>query len=198
MAEGDLLDGLIEALRVLPGVGAKTAQRMAFHLLERNRQGATVLSDSLREAVERIGHCQRCRTFTEHELCSICNNAGRDASLLCVVESPADVMAIERVGEFRGQYYVLMGRLSPLDGIGPKELGLDKLEARLDEGEIQELILATNATVEGEVTAHVLSEMARKRSIVSTRLAQGLPSGGELEYLDGPTLSHAFSGRRAY
>lgn len=189
---------LIEGLRCLPGVGAKTAQRMAFHLLERNRRGASNLADRLREAVERIGHCQRCRTLTEQPVCRICGNVSRNHEVICVVESPADVLAIEQGTDYRGVYYVLMGRLSPLDGIGPAELGLDKLEKRLDAGEIKEVILATNSTVEGEVTAHVIGEMARTRGIKTTRLAQGVPVGGELEYLDSSTLSHAFSGRRDY
>jgi recombination protein RecR len=198
MTDNSLLQQLIEALRCLPGVGAKTAQRMAFHLLERNREGALHLANRLRDAVEKIHHCQHCRTLTERPVCRICSSATRNREVLCVVESPADVMAIEHGTDYRGVYYVLMGRLSPLDGIGPAELGLDKLERRLDDGEIKEVILATNSTVEGEVTAHVIGEMARKRNIRTTRLAQGMPVGGELEYLDSSTLSHAFSGRREY
>lgn len=189
---------LIDAFRSLPGVGAKTAQRMAFQLLERNRPGALNLADRLREAVEKIGHCQQCRTLTEQTVCRVCANQSRNREVICVVESPADVMAIEHGTDFRGVYYVLMGRLSPLDGIGPAELGLERLEQRFDGGEIKEVILATNSTVEGEVTAHVIGEMARKRNIRTTRLAQGVPVGGELEYLDSSTLSHAFSGRRDY
>lgn len=198
MAQGTLLEQLVDALKILPGVGVKTAQRMAFYLLERNRTGAVRLSERLKEAVDRIGHCARCRTLTEDELCPICRHASRDPHMLCVVESPSDVLAIERGADYRGLYYVLMGRLSPLDGIGPEELGLDRLEARLAEGEVRELILATNSTVEGDVTAHVIAEMAKSRGIRSTRLAQGVPAGGELEYLDGSTLAHAFSGRRDY
>jgi len=198
MSDNPLLQQLIEALKCLPGVGAKSAQRMAFHLLERNRQGALSLADRLREAVEKIGHCQQCRTLTERPVCRICSSASRNREVVCVVESPADVVAIENGTDYRGLYYVLMGRLSPLDGIGPAELGLDKLEQRLNGGEIKEVILATNSTVEGEVTAHVIGEMARKRHIRTTRLAQGVPVGGELEYLDSSTLSHAFSGRRDY
>jgi recombination protein RecR len=198
MSDNSLLQQLIEALRCLPGVGVKTAQRMAFQLLERNRQGALNLADRLREGVEKIGHCEKCRTLTERPVCRICSSASRSREVMCIVESPADVMAIENGTDFRGVYYVLMGRLSPLDGIGPAELGLDKLEKRLNDGEIKEVILATNSTVEGEVTAHVIGEMARKRSIKTTRLAQGVPVGGELEYLDSSTLSHAFSGRRDY
>src|SRR5680860_7926 len=198
MSDPSLLQQLIEAFRCLPGVGAKTAQRMAFQLLERNRPGALNLADRLREAVEKIGHCQQCRTLTDQTICRICANQSRNREVMCVVESPADVMAIEHGTDFRGVYYVLMGRLSPLDGIGPAELGLDRLEQRFDGGEIKEVILATNSTVEGEVTAHVIGEMARKRNIRTTRLAQGVPVGGELEYLDSSTLSHAFSGRRDY
>jgi recombination protein RecR len=198
MSDTSLLQQLIDSLRCLPGVGAKSAQRMAFQLLERNRQGALHLADRLREAVEKIGHCEQCRTLTEQPVCRICANASRNRELVCVVESPADVMAVEQGTDYRGLYYVLMGRLSPLDGIGPAELGLDHLEARLDAGEIKELILATNSTVEGEVTAHVIGEMARKRDIKTTRPAQGVPMGGELEYLDSSTLSHAFKGRREY
>jgi recombination protein RecR len=198
MPENGLLEQLIESLKILPGVGAKTAQRMAFYLLERNRPGALRLSERLRDAAEKIGHCSRCHTLTEDRFCAICLSERRDRGLLCVVESPADVLAIERGADYRGLYYVLMGRLSPLDGIGPEELGLDRLEARLLEGEVKELILATNSTVEGEVTAHVIAEMAKSRGVRSTRLAQGVPAGGELEYLDGSTLAHAFSGRREY
>jgi recombination protein RecR len=198
MSNIPLLEQLIEALKCLPGVGNKTAQRMAFYMLQRDRQGGLVLADRLHEAITRIGHCSQCRTFTERAVCGICANMNRHREQLCVVESPADVMAIEGNTDYRGLYYVLMGRLSPLDGIGPEELGLGKLEARLNEGEVKELILATNATMEGEVTAHVLAEMARKRAIKSTRIAQGVPMGGELEYLDRSTLSHAFSGRREY
>ena len=198
MSDTPLLQQLIEAFRCLPGVGMKTAQRMAFQLLERNRPGALHLADRLREAVDKVGRCQQCRTLTEQPVCRICSNLSRNREVMCVVESPADVMAVEHGTDFRGVYYVLMGRLSPLDGIGPAELGLDKLEARLDEREIKEVILATNSTVEGEVTAHVIGEMARHRDIKTTRLAQGVPAGGELEYLDSSTLSHAFHGRRNY
>lgn len=198
MGDGSLLEQLTEALRCLPGVGEKTALRMTYHLLEREREGALRLSERLREAVERIGHCEQCRTLTEHRVCGICSSQRRERSSLCVVESPADVMVMERQTDFRGVYFVLMGRLSPLDGIGPGELGLDRLEERLDAGEITELILATNTTVESEVTAHVLAEMARKRGIRTTRLAQGVPVGGELEYLDRSTLSHALKGRTEY
>ncbi|EHQ53072.1 recombination protein RecR [Ectothiorhodospira sp. PHS-1] len=191
-----LLDRLVEALRCLPGVGPKSAQRMALHVLERDREGALRLAEVLKEAVERIGHCRRCRTLTEHELCRVCADTHRDRHLLCVVETPADQMAIEQATGFRGQYHVLLGQLSPLDGVGPEELGLDRLEARLAEGEIRELILATGTTVEGEVTAHYIADMARALGVRTTRIAHGIPLGGELEYVDRGTLSHAFSGRR--
>jgi recombination protein RecR len=191
-----LLEQLIEALRVLPGVGAKSAQRMAFHLLERNRPGALLLADKLRIAMDKIGHCERCRTFSETPLCGICSDTRRDASLLCIVESPADVLALEQVSGFRGVYFVLMGHLSPLDGIGPAELGLDKLKLRLQNETISEVILATNPTVEGEATAFYIAEMARQLNIRISRIAHGVPLGGELEFVDGGTLSHAFHERK--
>lgn len=196
MSVSPLIARLIEALRCLPGVGPKSAQRMAFHILERDREGGRRLAAALLEAVERIGHCRECRTLTEAEVCDLCARSGRDRSLLCVVESPADVQAVEQSTGFQGLYFVLMGHLSPLDGIGPDELGLDQLAARLDQGEVREMILATNPTVEGEATAHYLGEMARARGIRATRIAHGVPLGGELEYIDGGTLSHAFAGRR--
>ncbi len=191
-----LLQQLIDALKCLPGVGPKSAQRMAFHLLERDRQGARELAGALVEAVDNIGHCEQCRTLSETAVCNICDSASRDNSLLCVVETPADVFAIEHIGEYRGKYFVLMGHLSPLDGIGPAELGLDKLETRLASGELDELILATNPTVEGETTAHYISEMAQQHQVTTTRIAHGVPLGGELEYIDAGTLAHAFSGRQ--
>ena len=187
---------LIEALRCLPGVGPKSAQRMAFQLLERDREGALVLAGALQEAVERVGHCSRCRTFSEGELCPICASSQREQGFICVVESPADVEALEQSTGFKGRYFVLMGHLSPLDGIGPDEIGLDLLAQQLDEGGVSEVILATNPTVEGEATAHYISEMAHARTIRVTRIAHGVPLGGELEYVDGGTLSHAFNGRR--
>ncbi len=198
MAETSLLQALVDTLKCLPGVGPKSAQRMAFHLLERNREGALRLSEALREAVEKVGHCKVCRTLTEREVCRLCANPARNREQLCIVETPADVLAVEQAAIFRGLYFVLMGHLSPLDGIGPEALGLDKLEARLDEGEIQEVILATNPTVEGEVTAHYISELAAARGIKTTRIAHGVPVGGELEYVDSGTLSHAFEGRKDY
>ncbi|VAW66373.1 Recombination protein RecR [hydrothermal vent metagenome] len=196
MSLSPLLLQLIEALRCLPGVGPKSAQRMAFHLLERDRRGGSHLSNALQQAVEHIGHCSRCRTLSEDDVCQYCIDPRRNDEMLCIVETPADVMAINQATDFRGRYFVLMGHLSPLDGIGPAELGLDLLEQRFRQGGIKELILATNPTVEGETTAHYISEMATEFNIESTRLAHGIPLGGELEYVDGGTLAHAFSGRR--
>ena len=196
MSFSPLLVQLIDALRCMPGVGKKSAQRIAFHLLERDREGASSLSAALSEAVEGIGHCKRCRMLSEHEVCSICAASGRDDTQLCVVESPADVMAIEDATGFRGRYFVLMGHLSPLDGIGPQELGLTTLEQRLAEGGIDEMIIATNPTVEGDATAHYLADLAERHSVRASRIAHGVPLGGELEYVDGGTLSHAFYGRR--
>ena len=190
-----LLEQLIESLRVLPGVGQKTAQRMAYHLLEREREGGKHLSAILAQALERIGHCAQCRDFTEGELCAICASASRDRHLLCCVESPADRLAIEQATGYRGVYFILQGRLSPLDGIGPRELGLDKLGERLQQGEVSELIIATNPTVEGEATAHYLAQLARQHAVKPSRLAHGVPLGGELEYVDRGTLSHAFGSR---
>lgn len=188
----------MNALRCLPGVGPKSSQRMAFHLLQRDREGARRLADSLLAALDRIGHCTECRTLTEGRLCAICANPGRQRSLLCVVESPAEVHAIDRATGFKGVFFVLNGRLSPLDGIGPDELRLDLLDRRFRSGEIEEVILATNTTVEGEATAHYLHEMARRSGIRTTRIAHGVPFGGELEYVDGNTLAHAFNGRRDF
>ena len=196
MSQSPLLLQLIEALRCLPGVGPKSAQRIAFHLLERDRKGASILSDSLQQAVDHIGHCSQCRTLSETEICGYCADTRRNDELLCIVETPADVLAINQAADFNGKYFVLMGHLSPLDGIGPAELGLGLLEERLKQGGIKELILATNPTVEGETTAHYISEMAAEYQVESTRLAHGIPLGGELEYIDGGTLAHAFSGRQ--
>ena len=196
MAYSPLLVRMIDALRCMPGVGRKSAQRIAFHLLERDREGAAALASALQDAVQGIGHCKRCRMFSEHELCSICSASGRDETQLCVVESPADVMAVEEATGFRGLYFVLMGHLSPLDGIGPEELGLGLLEERLAEGVVNEMIIATNPTVEGDATAHYLAEMASGHDVQASRIAHGVPLGGELEYVDGGTLSHAFYGRR--
>lgn len=187
---------LIETLRCLPGVGPKSAQRMAFHLLEKDRGGAAVLADSLRQAIGDIGRCQRCRMFAQAQMCPICASNSRDATTLCVVESPADVAAIEQSGSYRGTYFVLMGHLSPLDGIGPDELGFAQLEALFAQGDIQEAILATNATVEGDATAHVIAELALRHKVKPSRIAHGVPVGGELEYVDGGTLAHALAGRQ--
>lgn len=196
MAASPLLDRLMTALRCLPGVGPKSAQRMAFHLLERDRDGAMRLVDALRAALEGIGRCRRCRDLSETEVCALCANPRRNTALLCVVETPADVLAVEQATGFQGLYFVLMGHLSPLDGIGPAELGLDLLEARLKEEAVEEIILATNPTVEGEATAYYIAELASERGIRSTRIAHGVPLGGELEYVDGGTLARAFAGRR--
>jgi recombination protein RecR len=196
MEANTLIGRLINALRCLPGVGPKSAQRMAYHLLERDRDGARRLAAALLESAEKVGHCSRCRTLSEHELCVLCSDTRRDRSQVCVVESPADVAAIEQSSTYRGQYFVLMGHLSPLDGIGPEEIALDRLAHRLAEGEIREVILATNPTVEGEATAHYIAEMAHENGIKASRIAYGVPVGGELEYVDAGTLSHAFTGRR--
>lgn len=193
---GDPLDELLEALRCLPGVGARSAQRMALHLLERDRDGGRGLARALDRAMRDIRHCRRCRNFTADELCRICADARRDERLLCIVESPADVLAIEAATGYQGCYFVLLGRLSPLDGIGPADLGLDQLERHLDAGSVVEIVIATNTTVEGEATAHYLREMAGRRSIRVSRLAQGVPLGGELEHTDRSTLAHAFSTRQ--
>lgn len=198
MSESSLLKELVDALRCLPGVGSRTAQRMAFHLLEHDRRGGERLASVMARAMQDVQRCVRCRTLTEHQVCRICANPARDAGLLCVVEHPSDVVAIEQATGYRGYYFVLGGRLSPLDGITPEDIGLDQLAARLDGGEVREVILATNPTVEGEVTAHYISELAAKRQIPTTRIAHGVPVGSELEYVDSGTLSHAFEGRRKY
>ena len=195
MSTSPRLAALIDALRCMPGIGKKSAQRIAYHLLQRDREGALRMAQTLQEAVQHIGHCQRCRNFSETPVCDYCSSQRRDKSLLCVVESPADVYAVDEAG-FNGVYFVLMGHLSPLDGIGPEDLELDKLAALLDEGEVQEVILATNSTVEGEATAHFISEMVKSRNRRVTRIAHGVPMGGELEYVDSSTLSEAIAGRR--
>jgi recombination protein RecR len=195
MLQSAALEKLIDALRCMPGIGKKSAQRIAYHLLQRNRDGARHLARALNEAMDNIGHCRRCRTFSETEVCHLCSSQKRDRSLLCVVENPSDVYAIEEA-EYKGLYFVLMGHLSPLDGIGPEELGLDRLPELLDEGEIREVILATNSTVEGEATAHFIGEMVRKRSLRATRIAHGIPMGGELEFVGTSTIFHALAGRR--
>ncbi|MCB1706118.1 MAG: recombination protein RecR [Halioglobus sp.] len=190
------LQNLIDALRCLPSVGPKSAQRMTLHLLERDREAALALAAALQEAVEKVGHCSQCRNFTELEICEVCCDPRRDKTVVCVVETPGDVLAIEQSGSFRGLYFVLMGHLSPIDGIGPAEIGLDAFQQRvIDEG-IEEVILATNPTVEGEATAYYLTEMLLPVGIRVSRIAHGVPLGGELEYVDGSTLAHALSGRR--
>ncbi len=196
MSAATLIDQLTEALRCLPGVGPKSARRIAFHLLERDRDGARRLSATLIQAVDGVHHCESCRTLSESPVCALCANPQRNRQQLCIVETPVDVQAIERATGYRGLYFVLMGRLSPLDGIGPSDIGLDQLERRLTAESIQEIILATNPTVEGEATAHYINELVRPRNIKVTRIAHGVPLGGELEYVDSSTLSHAFSGRR--
>ncbi len=196
MQRKGLLGQLIQNLCILPGVGPKTAQRMAFYLLQRNRNGAKILAETLLNAIDKIGHCQQCRTFTEHALCEACADNSRDSSAICIVESPADAWVINQATAFKGRYFVLHGRLSPLDGIGPDQLGLDLLEQRLASGEIKELILATNSTVEGEATAYFIGEIAKKHHVSASRIAHGVPMGGELEFIDSSTLSHAFNGRR--
>ena len=197
MSTRSLLESLIDALRCLPGVGPKSAQRMALHLLERDREGGTHLAAILGESMERIGRCGECRDLTENERCGICSNPARDRNLLCVVESPVDVLALEQATAFKGVYFVLLGRLSPLDGIGPAELGLDELAARLESEPPTEMIIATNATVEGEATAYYLQRMAQKLGIGVSMIAHGVPLGGELEYTDQTTLAHAFGSRQA-
>ena len=196
MANANSLDALIQALRRLPGVGVKSASRMAFHLLQHDRPGALSLSHALRVAAESVRHCERCHTFTQDAVCSTCMNPARDSSKLCVVETPADQSAVERTGAYKGLYFVLMGKLSPLDGIGPKDIGLKDLFERACDGLVQEVILATNFTAEGEATAHVISEGLKARGLRSSRLARGVPVGSELEYVDLGTIAHALVDRR--
>lgn len=191
------LEALIEALRVLPGVGPKSAQRMAYHLLQRDQKGATKLAESMRHAIAHVRHCGMCNTFTESVTCEICLHDRRDKSLLCVVETPGDLLMMEQTQSYRGLYFVLMGRLSPLDGIGPKEIHLERLQQRVADGVVSEVILATNFTVEGEATAHYISEMLREQGLKITRIARGLPVGGELEHVDSGTLAQAFIERRS-
>ncbi len=198
MADDGLLQHLIQSLRCLPGVGPKSAQRMAFYLLQRDREGARQLARALLDAAEKIGYCSVCRTFSENDICRTCSSASRDRGIVCVVENPSDVWVVDQAGFFNGLYFVLHGRLSPLDGIGPDELGIDVLDRRLAEEQIQELVLATNSTVEGEATAHFIAELAHKHGVRATRIAHGVPMGGELEFIDSGTLSHAFSGRITY
>ena len=195
MAKG-LIEQLMDALQCLPGIGPKSSQRITYHLLERDRQGALRLAEALHTAATKIGHCKSCRTLTENEVCHICANPARDVSTLCIVETPADIAAIEQATGYRGMYFVLMGHLSPLDGIGPAELGLDQLAQRLEQPSMLEVILATNTTAEGEATAHYIAEMVSARAIKVTRIAHGVPMGGELEFVNSSTLQHAFVGRR--
>ena len=197
MQLSDSLNQLIEALRCQPGIGPKSAQRIAFHLLERDRKGGTQLGHALIKAMSAIGHCQSCRTFCEQPQCDICLSTKRqDSGILCVVESPTDVLAIEQTGQYLGLYFVLMGHLSPIDGIGPNEIGLNILEQKLAQGGIDEVILATNPSVEGETTAHYIAQLCHKHNVGASRIAHGIPVGGELDLVDGRTLMHAFSGRR--
>lgn len=191
-----LTDRLVEALTLLPGVGKKTAQRMALYLLERNRKGGLLLAECLSEAMVKIGHCCRCRIHCEDAICRICSHPARDQRLLCVVENPADALAVEQSGSFKGVYFVLMGHLSPLDGIGPEQLGIGQLRERVAQGEIQEIIVATNPSVEGEATAHYIADSLKAYPVLVSRIAHGVPMGSELEYTDGGTLHHAFAGRR--
>ena len=190
------LDALIQALRRLPGVGVKSASRMAFHLLQQDREGAQLLARALQEAAASVRHCTRCHTFSETEVCATCLDPARDTSKLYVVETPADQMALERTGAYKGLYYVLMGRLSPLDGIGPKDIGIKQLIERASDGTVREVILATNFTAEGEATAHVIGEALKNRGVAFTRLARGVPIGSELEYVDLGTIAHALVDRR--
>jgi recombination protein RecR len=196
MADSHSLDALVQALRRLPGVGIKSAQRMAFHLLQHDREGAQLMARALAQAAENIKHCELCHTFTESAICSTCLDERRDHSKLCVVETPADQSALERTAAYKGLYFVLMGKLSPLDGIGPKDIGLQKLFARATDGVVQEVILATNFTAEGEATAHVIGEALKARGLQVTRLARGVPAGSELEYVDLGTIAHALVDRR--
>ena len=196
MPDTHALDILIQSLRRLPGVGVRSAQRMAFHLLQHDREGAQVLARALQEAVAQVRHCARCHTFTESEICATCADPRRDASKLCVVETPADQAAMERTAAFKGRYFVLMGKLSPLDGIGPREIGVQKLIERATDGVVQEVILATNFTAEGEATAHVIGQALKSRGLNVTRLARGVPAGSELEYVDLGTIAHALVDRR--
>ncbi len=199
MQSSPLLEILMESLRCLPGVGPKSAQRMAFHLLQRDRSGGMRLAQALTRAMSEIGHCQQCRTFTEKDICTICANARRQENgIICVVESPADIQAIEHTGQFAGRYFVLMGHLSPLDGIGPEDIGLDILEQRLQDETLSEVILATNPTVEGEATANYIAALCRQYGVDATRIAHGVPVGGELELVDGTTLSHSLAGRQKF
>lgn len=196
MNSSPLIDKLIEAFRCLPGVGPKSAQRMTLHLLERNREGGVKLSESLSTALDAVGNCKQCRTLTEEDVCRICSSHSRNRKICCVVESPADVFAIEQSGTFRGIYFVLMGHLSPIDGIGPEQLGISQLLEKVGGEDIEEVIIACNPTVEGDATAYYIAEQLKSFAVTVSRIAHGVPVGGELEFVDGGTLSHAFSGRK--
>ncbi len=196
MQKKGLLGQLIQNFCCLPGIGPKSAQRITFYMLQRDRNGAKLLAETLLKALDQIGHCEQCRTLTDQTLCEICTDNSRNAKILCIVESPADAWIIDQATAFKGTYFILHGRLSPLDGLGPNELGLNLLEQRLASGSIEELILATNSTVEGEATAYFISEIAKKHHVQASRLAHGVPMGGELEFIDSSTLSHAFKGRK--
>jgi len=195
MQNRGLLKELIQSLCCLPGVGPKSAQRMAFHLLQRNRDGGSQLGKILAQAMLEVGYCEECRTLTEARICEICSNSQRDSTLLCIVENSSDTWIIDQATGYKGKYFVLHGRLSPLDGIGPDQLGIGLLEQQMRSGKIKEIILATNATVEGQATAHFIGELAAKLNIHATRMASGIPMGGELEFIDSSTVSHAFNGR---
>ncbi|MBQ0753687.1 MAG: recombination protein RecR [Gammaproteobacteria bacterium] len=196
MKHAPLVQDLINAFTCLPGVGARSAQRMSYWLLERNRQGGSRLATALSAAMEGVEHCPQCRNFAEQGLCPVCQDQRREQGLLCVVESPADVLAVEQSGEYRGRYFVLMGHLSPIDGIGPRDIGLDLLEQQISSGAVAEIILATSTTVEGEATAHYILDLTRNTDVSVSRIAQGVPMGGELEFVDGVTLAHALRGRQ--
>ncbi|MFT5663576.1 MAG: recombination protein RecR [Gammaproteobacteria bacterium] len=198
MSSSPSLEALIDALKCLPGVGQKSAQRMALHLIERDPDGARRLANAALNALDKVGHCQRCRNFADTELCQLCTRTNLDSSIICIVETPADVLAIEASGAYQGSYFVLLGRLSPLDGFGPDQLGIDQLEKRLQEEGVAEVILATSATVEGDITAQFIADVAHKYNLETSRLARGIPLGGELEYVDSGTLSRALSGRQHY
>jgi recombination protein RecR len=198
MSSSPSLDKLVDALTCLPGVGRKSAQRMALYLLDKNRDGARCIAEQLNHALNTVKHCQMCRNFSDEPVCTICNDSKRNPLQLCVVETPADVLAIEASDSFRGRYFVLLGKLSPLDGIGPDELGLDLLQQRMDTESIEEIILATNPTVEGEITAQYIADLAAQSGVRTSRIAHGVPVGGELEYIDSGTLTRAFTGRQNY
>lgn len=198
MSSSPSLEVLINALKCLPGIGQKSAQRMALHLIERDPEGARRLADATLNALDKVGHCKRCRNFADTDLCDICTRPSRNSSIVCIVETPADVLAIEASGAYQGGYFVLLGRLSPLDGFGPDQLGIEQLEQRLQEDGVSEVILATSATIEGDITAQFIADVAHKYNIQTSRLARGIPLGGELEYVDSGTLSRALSGRQQY